>query len=104
MWRRFATGDTWRPGPAPDVPSIRGYNAAMSITTAYEAFIMAMERVERRLKQVTAALAVADIPLRRVGRPEDVGDMLVFLASEQARSVTGQLIYVHGGHRMGLGR
>jgi 3-oxoacyl-[acyl-carrier protein] reductase len=39
-------------------------------------------------------------PLRRVGRPEDVADVLLFLASEQARWLTGQLIYVGGGWRM----
>ncbi len=46
---------------------------------------------------------VTDIPLRRVGRPEDVADVIVFLASEQARWVTGQLLLVHGGHRMATG-
>jgi 3-oxoacyl-[acyl-carrier protein] reductase len=45
----------------------------------------------------------AEIPLGRVGRPEDVADTIVFLASEQARWLTGQLITVHGGHRMALG-
>jgi 3-oxoacyl-[acyl-carrier protein] reductase len=39
-------------------------------------------------------------PLRQVGEPEDVADAVVFLASEQARWVTGQLIYVGGGWRM----
>lgn len=39
-------------------------------------------------------------PLGRVGAPEDVADVVVFLASEQARWVTGQLIYVGGGWRM----
>ncbi len=43
-----------------------------------------------------------EIPLRRVGRPEDVADVIVFLASEQARWVTGQLIYVGGGRVMSL--
>ncbi len=46
---------------------------------------------------------VADIPLRRVGRPEDIADAIVFLASQQASWVTGQLLLVHGGHRMSLG-
>jgi 3-oxoacyl-[acyl-carrier protein] reductase len=46
----------------------------------------------------------ADIPLRRVGRPEDIANTVVFLASEQANWVTGQLIFVHGGHRMALGQ
>jgi 3-oxoacyl-[acyl-carrier protein] reductase len=42
----------------------------------------------------------ADAPLRRIGRPEDVADVIVFLASEQARWLTGQLLYVGGGARM----
>lgn len=41
-----------------------------------------------------------DIPMGRVGTPEDVADVVVFLASKQARWVTGQRIYVGGGHRM----
>lgn len=43
----------------------------------------------------------AGTPLGRVGRPEDVADVIVFLASEQARWLTGQLLYVGGGWRMG---
>lgn len=39
-------------------------------------------------------------PLRRIGQPGDVADVIVFLASEQARWLTGQLIYVGGGWRM----
>ncbi len=39
-------------------------------------------------------------PLRRAGAPEDVADVIVFLASEQARWLTGQLLYVGGGWRM----
>lgn len=41
-------------------------------------------------------------PLRRVGQPADVADVIVFLASEQARWLTGQLLYVGGGHVMPL--
>jgi 3-oxoacyl-[acyl-carrier protein] reductase len=41
-------------------------------------------------------------PLGRVGEPEDVADVIVLLASEQARWLTGQLLYVGGGHRMPL--
>ncbi len=42
------------------------------------------------------------IPLGRVGQPEDVADVIVFLASEQARWLTGQMLYVGGGHQMSL--
>jgi 3-oxoacyl-[acyl-carrier protein] reductase len=41
-----------------------------------------------------------EIPLGRTGRPEDVADVIVFLVSEQARWLTGQLLFVGGGHRM----
>jgi 3-oxoacyl-[acyl-carrier protein] reductase len=48
------------------------------------------------------AKVVPAIPLGRIGQPEDVADVIVFLASEQARWLTGQLIYVGGGNRMPL--
>lgn len=41
-------------------------------------------------------------PLRRIGHPKDIADAIVFFASEQARWITGQLLYVGGGHRMTL--
>jgi 3-oxoacyl-[acyl-carrier protein] reductase len=37
------------------------------------------------------------IPVRRIGEPEDVAAMIVFLASAQARQVSGQTILVDGG-------
>lgn len=46
------------------------------------------------------ACSAASTPLGRVGRPEDVADVIAFLASEQARWITGQLLYVGGGSRM----
>jgi len=39
-------------------------------------------------------------PLGRAGLPEDVADAMLLLAAEQARWITGQVIYVGGGHRM----
>lgn len=39
-------------------------------------------------------------PLQRVGQPHDVADAIVLLASEQARWITGQVIYVGGGWRL----
>ncbi len=46
-----------------------------------------------------AAIA-ANTPLGRVGRSDDVADVILFLASEQAHWLTGQLIYVGGGWRI----
>ena len=53
--------------------------------------------------EMEAAL-IKEIPLRRVGRPEDIANTAVFLASEQASWITGQIIFVHGGHRMAFGQ
>jgi NAD(P)-dependent dehydrogenase (short-subunit alcohol dehydrogenase family) len=40
---------------------------------------------------------VARTPLRRWGRPEDVARAAVFLASDEARFMTGQTMMVNGG-------
>jgi 3-oxoacyl-[acyl-carrier protein] reductase len=39
----------------------------------------------------------ADIPLGHLGDPEDVANMIVFLASDRARYVTGATVQVDGG-------
>ena len=39
------------------------------------------------------------IPVRRVGQPRDVANVICFLASEEAGYVSGQIIYVAGGPR-----
>jgi 3-oxoacyl-[acyl-carrier protein] reductase len=37
------------------------------------------------------------IPMGRVGEPEDIADVGVFLASKSARYITGQVLVVDGG-------
>ena len=41
--------------------------------------------------------AAAQIPVGRVGQPEDIAATISFLASEEAGYVSGQIIYVAGG-------
>jgi len=40
------------------------------------------------------------IPLRRIGQPEDIADAIVFLASGHSRWLTGQVLKVSGGHAL----
>jgi 3-oxoacyl-[acyl-carrier protein] reductase len=56
------------------------------------------ERLGIEYEQYKAQRA-AEIPLRRVGQPEDVAAVIAFLASDDAGYVSGQTIYVAGGPR-----
>jgi 3-oxoacyl-[acyl-carrier protein] reductase len=47
-----------------------------------------------------AARLADEIPLRRIGEPADIADAILFLASHQARWITGQVLRVSGGHVM----
>jgi 2-hydroxycyclohexanecarboxyl-CoA dehydrogenase len=43
---------------------------------------------------------VKAVPMRRLGRPDDIGPAVAFLASEQAGYITGQTLSVSGGLTM----
>ena len=40
---------------------------------------------------------IAQIPLKRIGKPEDIAETAAFLASDKASYITGQVISVDGG-------
>jgi len=46
-------------------------------------------------------MAVKNIPLGRVGSPDDVANAVAFLASEEAAYITGHVLSVNGGMLMG---
>ncbi len=46
-----------------------------------------------------ADAAIAEIPLGRLGTPEDYGPVVTFLASDAARWITGEVLFVSGGQR-----
>ena len=64
--------------------------------------------VETRMTQATAQRmgvdfeafktgAASQIPLRRIGQPEDIASVIAFLCSDESSFVSGQTIYVRGG-------
>ncbi|TGB00419.1 SDR family oxidoreductase [Sporolactobacillus shoreae] len=44
----------------------------------------------------------AGVPLGHMGKPQDIGEMVTFLASERAKFITGQSISVNGGNTFGI--
>jgi 3-oxoacyl-[acyl-carrier protein] reductase len=44
---------------------------------------------------------IETVPLRRIGKPEDVANVITFLASEKSRYITGETININGGVYMG---
>jgi NAD(P)-dependent dehydrogenase (short-subunit alcohol dehydrogenase family) len=59
------------------------------IRTDFQTEVMADERIR--------SLIFSKIPLRRLGEPEEVGALVVYLASPAAEFMTGQTIYLDGG-------
>lgn len=57
---------------------------------------MTKDRIERDLDSYLAKL-----PVGRVGRPEDIANAIIFLASEKASNITGQVIHCNGGMYLG---
>ena len=47
------------------------------------------------------AQAAREVPLGRLGRPEEIAWAVVFVASDQANFMTGETLYVSGGPRTG---
>jgi 3-oxoacyl-[acyl-carrier protein] reductase len=57
---------------------------------------------QKMTEEQYAARMSADMPLQRLGQPEEVADAIVWLASERASYITGQTLLVDGGLYKGL--
>ena len=58
------------------------------------------QNAELSPRQIFQRAVSESVPLGREQTPEDVGNVVAFLASDRARSITGQAINVDGGVRM----
>ena len=58
------------------------------------------DQVGQEMWEAISTDAAGRYPLGRVGQPEDVANCIMFLASEEADFITGQIIEVSGGARL----
>jgi 3-oxoacyl-[acyl-carrier protein] reductase len=72
-----------------------------AVAPGYIATEMTRETAERKGGnfEQSQKMAAERIPVRRVGQPEDVANVVAFLVSDEASYVSGQTIYVNGGSR-----
>lgn len=59
------------------------------------------EFAELEPREIFLRICAERVPLRREQTPEDMGRLVVFLASEEARNITGQEIKIDGGITLG---
>jgi NAD(P)-dependent dehydrogenase (short-subunit alcohol dehydrogenase family) len=72
-------------------------NAVAPGAVVTEAPVAALARPSRRRRQVEP------IPLRRLGTVDDIGALCVYLASDEAAWLTGEVIQITGGSRIPVG-
>jgi len=51
-------------------------------------------------EKVKAAL-LDNIPMKRMGKPEEIADLIEFLLSPKSSYITGQTLHVNGGMYLG---
>jgi 3-oxoacyl-[acyl-carrier protein] reductase len=80
----------------PEGITVNTVGPGFTLTDRIRPVLEAQARGGRSFEEVAEEHAQR-IPTRRIGQPEDVAAMIVFLASAQARQVSGQTILVDGG-------
>lgn len=82
---------------APDGITVNVICPGYIMTDRIEEVTQSRAARERRTSQDVMRQIVQDIPLGRMGRPEEVGAVATFLASEPASYITGAVLQVDGG-------
>lgn len=100
--------------PLPDTSVYAGTKAAIEVMTrslatelgprqitvnAVAPGVIATDMLKGMVSEEWQKSLIEETPLRRMGTPEDIADVVAFLASEDARWITGEVIAAGGGLR-----
>ena len=77
--------------------TVNNVGPGLTLTDRIRPVLEAQAKSEGRTFEEMRDERAKRIPVGRMGEPEDVAAMIVFLASKQARQITGQTILVDGG-------
>ena len=77
--------------------TVNNVGPGLTLTDRIRPVLEAQARSEGRQFEEVRDERARRIPVGRMGEPEDVAAMIVFLASKQARQISGQTILVDGG-------
>jgi 3-oxoacyl-[acyl-carrier protein] reductase len=72
-------------------------------TGRLQSVIAVQAKTNNRTVEEQEALRLASVPAGRFGQPQEVGDLITFLASDRGGFITAQNIAVDGGQIKGLG-
>jgi 3-oxoacyl-[acyl-carrier protein] reductase len=87
---------------APDGILVNAVSPGATATERWDRLIAQQARAQGQPVEALRAEVARKQPLGRIGRPEDVADLVVFLASERAGFLTGASITVDGGASRGV--
>ncbi|HEX8682114.1 MAG TPA: SDR family oxidoreductase [Ardenticatenaceae bacterium] len=87
---------------APEGITVNNLAPGYTRTERVEVILAHRSTREGRPQEEVERSMIGDIPMGRMGEPEEQGAVVAFLASERASYITGQTIVVDGGRYRGL--
>jgi NAD(P)-dependent dehydrogenase (short-subunit alcohol dehydrogenase family) len=87
---------------APDGILVNAVSPGATATERWDRLVVQQAQAQGRPVEALRAEVARKQPLGRIGRPEDVADLVVFLASERAGFLTGASITIDGGASRGV--
>lgn len=85
---------------APYDVTVNSVHPGVLATDLHSAVVAAFSKLQGQPEEEAWAMFRSRIPLGRFQEPQDIGEMVTFLASDRARNITGAAFNVDGGWEM----